>query len=57
MNEFFEYKNWDHYIKDDVSINHVQVAQFGMNLRKSKYESRFEREKSITTTERTTFYN
>ena len=33
------------YIKDDVSINHVKKDRFGINLRKNKCESHFERDK------------
>lgn len=42
---FLDIKNGDCYIKDDVSINCVNGAQFGMNLRKSKSVYRFERDK------------
>ena len=41
---FWNIKILQRYIKDDVSINRIKVVQFGMNLRKSKYESHFEQD-------------
>lgn len=54
---FWNIKNGNSYIKDDVSINRVRGVQFVMNLRNSTCESQFERDKQITTSERTTFCN
>lgn len=39
---FWNIKNGNSYIKDDVSINRVRGVQFGMNLRNSTCESHFE---------------